>query len=177
MASQLRPQPPLHAGRKMVVRTFANILWTPMWAAAAPITRKRTMPLQSRTMMGRSASSHEVEALAERGDAHERAGLYDRAAEDYSRLIVIEPNNAKAWNNRCWDRAVLGRLEEALADCNEALRVAPDDPGTLDSRGFTNTTPNGTNTYSFSQSYDSIHNITHKTQRRVRLRPCLRAQA
>jgi hypothetical protein len=31
----------------------------------------------------------------------------------------IEPGNVKAWNNRCWDRAVLGRLEEALADCNE----------------------------------------------------------
>jgi tetratricopeptide (TPR) repeat protein len=31
----------------------------------------------------------------------------------------------------------LGRLEEALADCNEALRLAPDDPATLDSRGFT----------------------------------------
>jgi Restriction endonuclease/Tetratricopeptide repeat len=75
--------------------------------------------------------------LAERGDAHERAGLYDRAAEDYGRLIDIEPGNAKAWNNSCWDRAVLGRLEEALADCNEALRLAPDDPATLDSRGFT----------------------------------------
>jgi tetratricopeptide (TPR) repeat protein len=66
------------------------------------------------------------EALAERGDTHERAGLYDRAAEDYGRLIAIEPGNAKAWNNSCWDRAVLGRLEEALADCNEALRLAPD---------------------------------------------------
>jgi tetratricopeptide (TPR) repeat protein len=75
--------------------------------------------------------------LAERGDANERAGLYDRAAEDYGRLIDIEPSNAKAWNNRCWDRAVLGRLEEALADCSEALRLAPDDPATLDSRGFT----------------------------------------
>jgi tetratricopeptide (TPR) repeat protein len=70
------------------------------------------------------------EALAERGDANERAGLYDR-------LIAIEPGNAKAWNNSCWDRAVLGRLEEALADCNEALRLAPNDPANLDSRGFT----------------------------------------
>jgi tetratricopeptide (TPR) repeat protein len=60
-----------------------------------------------------------------------------RAAEDYGRLIAIEPGNAKAWNNRCCDRAVLGRLEETLADCNEALRLAPDDPTTLDSRGFT----------------------------------------
>jgi tetratricopeptide (TPR) repeat protein len=67
------------------------------------------------------------EALAERGDAHERAGLYDRAAEDYGRLIDIEPGNAKAWNNLCWDSAVLGRLEEALADCNEALRLAPNE--------------------------------------------------
>ena len=75
--------------------------------------------------------------LAERGDVHERAGFYDRAAEDYGRLTAIEPGNAKAWNNSCWDLAVLGRLEEALADCNEALRLAPDDPATLDSRGFT----------------------------------------
>jgi tetratricopeptide (TPR) repeat protein len=67
------------------------------------------------------------EALAQRGDAHERAGLYDRAAEDYGRLIDIEPGNAKAWNNLCWDSAVLGRLEEALADCNEALRLAPNE--------------------------------------------------
>ncbi len=31
----------------------------------------------------------------------------------------------------------MGRLEEALADCNEALRLAPNDPANLDSRGFT----------------------------------------
>jgi tetratricopeptide (TPR) repeat protein len=71
----------------------------------------------------------DVDALAERGDAHERAGMYDRASDDYSRLIAIEPGNAKAWNNRCWDRAVLGRLDDALGDCNEALRLAPTDPG------------------------------------------------
>ena len=33
-------------------------------------------------------------------------------------------------------RAVLGRLEEALADCDEALRLAPGDPATLDSRAW-----------------------------------------
>jgi Resolvase, N terminal domain len=65
------------------------------------------------------------------------AKIFSEKASGARRLIEIEPANAKAWNNRCWDRAVSVRLEEALADCNEALRLAPDDPATLDSRGFT----------------------------------------
>jgi hypothetical protein len=44
----------------------------------------------------------------------------------------------------------------------------------MSSTGRHNATPNGTNTYSFSQSYDSIHNITHKTERRVRDQACVR---
>jgi tetratricopeptide (TPR) repeat protein len=52
-----------------------------------------------------------------------------------SRIIVLQPMNAKAWNNRCWDRAVSGALEPALADCNESLRLVPGDPNTMDSRG------------------------------------------
>jgi tetratricopeptide (TPR) repeat protein len=41
--------------------------------------------------------------------------------------------------NRCWTRAVLGReLPQALDDCDAALRLKPDNAGTLDWRGFTN---------------------------------------
>ena len=40
------------------------------------------------------------------------------------------------WNRRCFNRAIVGRLAEALADCNESLRLRPDSPPTLDSRGL-----------------------------------------
>ena len=40
------------------------------------------------------------------------------------------------WNGRCWARAILGDLQPALADCNKALSLQPNDAATLDSRGL-----------------------------------------
>jgi tetratricopeptide (TPR) repeat protein len=76
-------------------------------------------------------------AFSNRGVAYERKGQYDRAIEDYSQVIRLDPQNAAAFNSRCWERAIVGReLREALADCNESLRLKPNDADTLDSRGF-----------------------------------------
>ena len=44
---------------------------------------------------------------------------------------------AAVWNGRCWSRAIIGALQEALSDCNEALRLEPNDTAAFDSRGFT----------------------------------------
>jgi tetratricopeptide (TPR) repeat protein len=42
-----------------------------------------------------------------------------------------------AYNNRCWARAVVGReLQTALTDCNEALRLSPDNAHYLNSRAL-----------------------------------------
>jgi tetratricopeptide (TPR) repeat protein len=44
---------------------------------------------------------------------------------------------AYAFNDRCYARAIQGRvLQEALSDCNAALRLIPNEPHTLDSRGL-----------------------------------------
>ncbi|HEX4198899.1 MAG TPA: aspartyl protease family protein [Caulobacteraceae bacterium] len=49
----------------------------------------------------------------------------------------IDEHRSEAFNARCWARAQLGiELDKALADCNEALRLDPGDPMTLDSRGL-----------------------------------------
>jgi len=40
------------------------------------------------------------------------------------------------WNGRCWARAVLDALQPALADCNKALLIQPNDATALDSRGL-----------------------------------------
>ena len=48
----------------------------------------------------------------------------------------LQPANVAAWNSRCWTRAVIGQLQAALSDCNEALRLRPDFANALDRRGF-----------------------------------------
>lgn len=83
----------------------------------------------------RGADFAGVQAL--RARAYSRLRDYRHAAPDYRAAFqagVTEPPTA---NGLCWSLAVLGEsLDEALAACNARLRVAPDDPETLDSRGL-----------------------------------------
>jgi tetratricopeptide (TPR) repeat protein len=77
-------------------------------------------------------------AFYNRGLFYVGRGQFDRAIQDYDQAIKLNPGNAPAFNSRCWARAIKGQqLEAALADCNEALRLKPNDSATLDSRGFT----------------------------------------
>ena len=48
------------------------------------------------------------------------------------------PKDIEALNNRCWVRTVVGELQGALKDCNEALRLRPNFIDALDSRGLLN---------------------------------------
>jgi tetratricopeptide (TPR) repeat protein len=83
-------------------------------------------------------------AYLTRGTAHTRAGDGARAETDYREAIrlhtiPIESGEREVinYNDRCWARAVSGiDLDQALADCNEALRLMPDFVPALDSRAF-----------------------------------------
>jgi tetratricopeptide (TPR) repeat protein len=51
--------------------------------------------------------------------------------------IQLDPKYAVAYNNRCWARAAAGRdLQQALSDCDEWLRLKPNDALTMGNRGF-----------------------------------------
>jgi tetratricopeptide (TPR) repeat protein len=64
-------------------------------------------------------------------------GLYDRAILVFDRSILKEPQRADTWNERCWARAQAGKdLGLALADCDHALTLSPNDPAFLDSRAL-----------------------------------------
>lgn len=77
---------------------------------------------------------HAMLALA---GVHERAGRWDLAQVQYARSNAIFPDDPPTLNALCWARAVQGRdLDAALADCNRALNLAPNEAAILDSRGF-----------------------------------------
>ena len=60
------------------------------------------------------------------------------AIQDFDQAIKLNPASLMAFGNRCFAKALLGQLEQGLADCNEALRVKPKNPGAFAARGFVN---------------------------------------
>jgi tetratricopeptide (TPR) repeat protein len=76
-------------------------------------------------------------AYNNRGATFQRKGDYARASADYGHVTRLQPDNADAWAARCWVRAAGGReVQQALADCNQALKINADLPDALDTRGF-----------------------------------------
>ncbi len=77
------------------------------------------------------------DAIHGRALAYQASGKRDLALEDFSTLIARHKDNADYLNTRCWFRATGGKmLQEALADCDAALKLKPDSAQVLDSRGF-----------------------------------------
>jgi len=76
-------------------------------------------------------------AYHQRGLALTMTRQYERARADYNLAIELEPDNARRYNGRCWGLAIAGKaLDQALADCNTAIRLAPNTREYLDSRGL-----------------------------------------
>jgi tetratricopeptide (TPR) repeat protein len=66
---------------------------------------------------------------------------FSSAIKDCGVAIDLDASDPDARNNRCWARAVIGldarQLEEALRDdCDQAVKLQPNDPYSLDSRAL-----------------------------------------
>jgi tetratricopeptide (TPR) repeat protein len=73
-----------------------------------------------------------------RANAYLANGDYALAIGDYDRALEIGRDDPDALSERCWARALVGaELDQALSDCNAALRLKADDAETLGARGFT----------------------------------------
>jgi tetratricopeptide (TPR) repeat protein len=79
----------------------------------------------------------EPTAYLSRGEAHLRAGDTSAATRDLERAFALVPDPRDAWdfNTRAWALALLGRFQQALPDAEQALRLLPNDPATLHTRG------------------------------------------
>jgi tetratricopeptide (TPR) repeat protein len=69
-----------------------------------------------------------------RGLAYYGKGEYDLAIADYDEAIRLNPNYASAYNNRAWALLKARRPEDAKADADKAVALAPT-PENLDTRG------------------------------------------
>ncbi len=81
--------------------------------------------------------SEATEVYFFRGAVLEDLKRYDLAAADADKLVTLIPEDAEAWNARCWWRALAGRHEEALPDCEKALEIEPDAAHIVHSLAFT----------------------------------------
>jgi tetratricopeptide (TPR) repeat protein/predicted aspartyl protease len=87
------------------------------------------------------AAPKEADVRLQLGELYEYAGLYPAAVSQYSKWIDSHNRDdiqmPHALNSRCWARALAGQeLDLALTDCNNALRLSPNAPAILDSRGL-----------------------------------------
>ena len=78
-------------------------------------------------------------AFYDLGMANIVIGNYESAVGNFDAVIRIHRLDDRSYHMRCWARAVIGReLRRALADCNEVLRLNPNNFHVFDARGFTN---------------------------------------
>ena len=88
----------------------------------------------------RAAPKEAAERIA-MGELYEYAGQHAAAVTQYSKWIDAHSRDdvrmSAAMNLRCWARAQRGQeLDEALADCNTALKLKPNTAAYFDSRGL-----------------------------------------
>ena len=62
-----------------------------------------------------------------RGSAYSELGQFERAIEEYSGAIELDPQYAWAYACRGVAYCQLGQLEQAIEDCDEAIRLDPSD--------------------------------------------------
>lgn len=73
----------------------------------------------------KAMASHDVEEVKNAGNELYKRGNFTEALSLYDRAIMIAPDNAACRSNRAAALTVLGRLGEAVRECEEAVRLNP----------------------------------------------------
>ncbi|MDP6884596.1 MAG: tetratricopeptide repeat protein [Rhodospirillales bacterium] len=63
-----------------------------------------------------------------RGQAYEDEGLLDRALEEYTQAILLQPNTAEAYLGRGWVHHAKGSRRLAVKNFSQAIRLNPRNP-------------------------------------------------
>ena len=76
-------------------------------------------------------------ALGNRAIFHSQRGEFRDSLALIDRALALDDKQPQVWGERCWVLAVLNeRLPEAVAACDKAAALRPDDANNYNSRGF-----------------------------------------
>lgn len=128
-------QQPEHAAKNLVV---AHIALARVYAGRenyrlAIDNMSNAIPFLLQAEVGRA---ERAKVLDERGRYYEDSGQYQRAIQDHTEAIHLDPNNASAYNNRGVSHERLEQYRQAIEDFTEAIRLDPNDANTYDNRGI-----------------------------------------
>jgi len=76
-----------------------------------------------------------IVAHNDRGNAYGKRGNYEKALEDFNKVIELNPNDPDAWYNRGLTYKHLGKLDAALRDYHRAISLKPDYAKAFNNRG------------------------------------------
>lgn len=86
-------------------------------------------------MLASQYHQYEARALLHSGIDYARSGELDKAINDFSRAIRINPRYASAYHNRGYAYERKGEPDKAIMDLSEAIRLNPQDARAYVSRG------------------------------------------
>ncbi|TWS94705.1 tetratricopeptide repeat protein [Reyranella sp. CPCC 100927] len=104
-------------------------------AAARPQTATSASPPSDAKPAGNDAQARQVQAHIERGADHARKGAYDRAIDEYTQAIRLQPASALAFYNRGDAYSSMGDYDRAIQDFTQALTLQSDFAMAFNGRG------------------------------------------
>ena len=57
--------------------------------------------------------------------SYKKLGEYQNAADDYTKAIQLDPDNARAYTNRGYSYRILGEHQTAIDDATKAIQLDP----------------------------------------------------
>ena len=134
---------------RVAIITLTLLLWVqPVWGDGLSdiwsgiVAQQRGDHAEAIAAFTRAADSDGIStknlaiALSNRGKSYEALHDYDRAVEDYTRSIALQPENPTIYYNRGNARAQWGNLEQAISDYDKAVELKPDYAVAYFNRGY-----------------------------------------
>ncbi len=71
-----------------------------------------------------------------RGLEYQKLGQMDRAIDDFTKTLEIDPNNFKAYANRAITYGDMGQWDKQVDDCSKSIEINPNNQTTYSNRGL-----------------------------------------